>query len=232
MKKRYDLLFSLTLFGAFAVIALVLAPILETLNANSVYKNSILPVLINTAISIIQTAAFLVAYSVMFYCAYKFTVKKTANQMIVFVCALLFYYVASNLIYYLDKNSFYFVEVIYTAILPFLLDGLLHSLIVGVGILIIGRRGGAECMPFESLISFSNPLQRAIGWGALVQMAVRLADRIAYDVRLGAPEGSKETLEMVFYYLSDVFVGIVAYFVMTYLVISFYARDKKEKADA
>ena len=232
MKKRYDLLLSCTLFGAFALIALVLAPVLETVNVDAVYNKTITPVLLDFLISAIQMLVFILAYSVIFYCAYKFTAKKTANQIIVFACALLFYYCASNLVYYLDQGSFYFAEIVYTAIVPFFLDVFVHGLIIAAGVSMIHKRGVAECMPFKSLISFSNPLQRAIGWGAFVQTAVRLADRIAYDVKLGAPDGAKEILEMVFYYFSDVIVGVIAYFVMTYLVISFYSHDKKEKADA
>lgn len=232
MKKRYDRLLSWILFGAFALITLVLGVIFVNISSDSVYKDTIAPSLLGGAINVIQIVAYFFAYSVIFYCACKFTVRRTVNQIIIFLCALAFYYVSNCIVVCIDGNSFDPFVILYIAVLPLLLEIVLHGLILGVGLYIINKNSNKECLPIKKLISFSNPLQRAIGWGALVLSASRIIERIAYDIDLGAPKGGKEIFEMFVYYTSDILLFAVAYFVMTYFIINFYSRDKKEKADA
>lgn len=231
MKKRYNLRLALSSFLLFALIVFVLGPVLISVGTNIVYADTVLPNLLDILVDIVQIAAFVISYSIIFYCAYKLTVKQVKDQIFIFLSALLFYYVANTLVSYFSAISFDPVELVYTAI-SFALELLLHGVIIGCGLYIINKGAKEKSLPFKTRISFSNPVQRAIGITALVMSGSKVIERIIYDFRIGAPKSTIEVLEMVIYYASDLLVGVAVYFVMTYLILMFYSRDEKEKADA
>ena len=246
MKKRYDRLLSLTLFGSFALLAFVLQPVYLKMMTNVVlFKDTLIPQLLSYVNGIVRMLADLLAYALIFYCAYKFTLKNTKNQITIAFCALAFYCVSNivstlifqvglDIVYYWDYFQWdellgYFA---YTSLLPFAIDIALYTVILGVGLYIINKNASKECLPIRSVFSFSNPLQKAIGWGALVLSVSQIIEGIVFDFMLGAPESSREVLEMFGYYLTEVLTGVVAYFVMLGLIWLFHSRNKKEKADA
>ena len=142
---------------------------------------------------------------------------------------LVFFY-AGNVLMSLD---FSFDPVIFIYVGQSLgLELILHGAILGYGLWSI-----ADCkerlLPFEGLVSLSNPMQRSVFVSALMLSLSKVLSRISYDINYGEPKNDGEILEMVLYYSYDVLIGVIALLAMTYLLLSFYSSDtKKEKVNA
>ena len=231
MKKRYNLLLTLCSFLLFGLIVFGIGPLKIYVETDIVYGDTVLPLLLQLAITIAQFAAFLISYSVIFYSGHKFGVKQIKNQIIIFLGAVVFFYVGNTLVSYFTDPYFDPVQLIYV-VESVALELILHGVIIGYGLHTVNKIADERCLPFERLVSLENPLQKVIAVSSLVLSGSKILSRIIYDVQIGAPETQEEILEMAVYYASDILVGIVSYLIMTYLMISFYSHDKKEKADA
>ena len=231
MKRKYNLILTLSLFLIFALIVFVIGPLKITVNNDYVLAETPLPTVLEFGLLFLQIAAYIIAYSVIFYCAARLGTEKVKGMLFIFLGALVFFYGGNALMSYIFDHTFDPVMLIYVG-QSFGLEIILHGAVLGFGLWTLSD-SEEKLLPFNKLFSFSNPLQRVIAVSALILSASKIVSRIIYDVQIGAPESQEETVEMLIYYASDILVGAVTLFAMTYIILSFYSKDlKKEKANA
>lgn len=232
MKKRYDILLAVFVFSAFAVIVFCLGPLGMIFGSDAVYRETVIPAIFDAAIDLLQIAAFVVAYAVIFYSAYAFGSSRVKNQVILFFSAVLFLYVGNALMTFVTERSFDPVLLYYVAG-SIVLEAAMHSIAFGLGLHIAKSENGKGSLDKgDGFLKYRSAASRFSLISALLVGGGKLLSRVIYDSQIGEPQSRAEIIEMVIYYASDVVIGLSVYFIMTYMLISFYERGKKEKADA
>ena len=84
-------------------------------------------------------------------------------------------------------------------------------------------------LPFVKLYSRTNPLQRSALKMGLLILAIKVLARMLNDITYGLPQSFGEILIMIIYYLSDIFYGVVAYFIALTVFYFIYEKAKCEK---
>lgn len=232
MKKRYDILLAVFSFSAVALIVFCLGPLDMVFTADAVYRETAIPVIFDAAIDIIQIASFTVAYAVIFYSAYAFGSARIKNQVILFLSSVILLYVGNVVMTFVTERYFDPVLLYYVAG-SILLEAAMHGIVIGFGVH-ISRAEASErkADKNEGFIAFRSASSRFSLISALLVAGGKLLSRVIYDVQIGEPQSRAEIIEMIIYYASDILIGLAVYFIMSYILVSFYGRGQKEKADA
>jgi hypothetical protein len=81
-------------------------------------------------------------------------------------------------------------------------------------------------LPFDRLLSWKNPLQRSALFMALVVFCLRFSTHMIYQITLFLNTGiSDGWLVMLLDLISDIFIGVIFYFVAMLLINRFYGKD-------
>lgn len=74
-----------------------------------------------------------------------------------------------------------------------------------------------ELYPFQKIYSKENPLQRCALAVSILLSAIKVIDRIIFDIGYGAPEDFSEILVMFIYYSSDLLLGVIFYILSVFV---------------
>ena len=87
-------------------------------------------------------------------------------------------------------------------------------------------------MPFASMFSFSNGMQRANLLMAAIPAVTQIVYRAIYDIAFyGVARDLADLLWMISYYLADVLSMVVGYFVILLLLNRFYLNEEKARLE-
>lgn len=232
MKKKYNLLLLVSSLLLFSLQSFVLEPVYISVTSDVVIGESVLPAVVKIAVNAIRIITYSLCYAVIIYSACRFTAGKIKIQFLLFGLSIAYYYAANSLVSYITDPEFNFVE-LYYVLVSMALEVLMHTFILGVSLASAEKNhiSVENTMPFEKLLSLSNPLQRiAFYCGGTISICLVLS-RLLYDLQVGAPESNSEIIQMAVYYFSDIFAGFVTYLIMIYVFMTLYLREKNKKAD-
>ena len=246
--KKIYLLF-LFLFCALPVLlnTLLLVPTYTSLNADVVFKDSFIKVLIKYVQDFFDLFAFSVSYAMIIFSMLILDIKHT-RMTVVFYTVLFFLQIpikllVNSIIYgSLGNDTEILIDIIYLFIY-FALQMLQLLIIylfsrsdstkfkIYVDSLDSPKKISEEpkkILPFAKLFDWNNPLQRSSAKMSMFIFGIKIFTRIINDIIYGAPDSVGEVLIMCVYYLSDILYGIVAYLLATLTISVLYDRIKKK----
>ncbi len=243
--QKWVLLFSLIGFGLYA---LVLAPLYTQLASNISYQEAFVTYLVYYLLSASEIVVFLAVFPATIFAIWRGGLLGSRSVWITFSVATLGKYILNFIVDCIADGNIpawsYFVDKDLPIILPnFLMELGQYALIVLVTAWIIhaGKRkwqmavlldeagAGNErslAFPINRLLSFRNPVQTSSLFVGVLLFVARGFSHLMYQftqlIYAGAWEG---WLVLSIDLVSDLLLGIIAYFVMILLLSSF---DKKE----
>ena len=253
---RITLFLVISLFLSVAVFV-PLAYIDSEIATNVAFRIDYLADLLEFLQQAVSLFAFAVTYSVLLYSFFAFGFKKSA--FIIFISLFMpIFKNGTNLLsmWLIDGvpaiNSVTFAEQLSPAIWQSVFEIVQHTLAILIFYFIIRNlkkfqqikrkahaKIGAEfdertgIFPFEGFYKKDNPLQKAALWSSALIVIVRVLMRVYYDIVmfvLGVQiEEFTDILWMMFFYVSDVFAGVICYFAILFLLMYFDKLSEKLK---
>ena len=96
----------------------------------------------------------------------------------------------------------------------------------------VGEEMISDALPVQQLFDIKQPLPKLCFFAALIPAGIKLLSRLYYDIFFwGLPEDVSEGLLMTTYYIGDVASLLVGYFVLLYLLQTFYTKETKRKIE-
>ena len=228
-RKRLRLCVILTTLVLFGLSCFLLSPLYVSLSSNIVYSDSLITDLINLVNNIFYIAVYAVCFSAFIYSVYKCTARRTVSLVIVYCVAVLLRYIANVVVQTFTDGVFPMFEDLYPTLLAYLFD-----LITAFAVLLIAHlcikeihisKTSKACLPFDKLYTSTNPLQKASLLTGVLLASIKVLTRVIYDIGYGAPTSILDLLRMIVYYLSDVLICAVIYFVSLLLIMYFEKKD-------
>lgn len=216
----------------------VLIPIYSSLEANIVYRGSLISVLIKYVQDFLDVCAFSFAYAMIIFSTLFLTRSYTrltaAMYTAIFIVQIPLKLLMNVIIYGSLGNEFeitmdivylgvYFALQMLQLLIVYIIarlnsDRFKSSLPVPDSKKAINDTSVKPVIPFSRIFDRKNPLQCACAKMALLIVVVKILTRIVNDVTFGAPESFSEVAVMIIYYLSDVIYGAIAYFIALFAV--------------
>lgn len=251
--KKITMFFFLSCFVLITAYIGAFAPLYIYFANDILYMGTLLPELFSILSSAIDILVFAVVYGTSIYVIYRFTARRIVRLPVIYGALILYKNIGNLIVTYITDG------LPSKSILPDLLNIgiyiLLECLQYAVVLLIAGtiltnarrreeiRKDAAmrakktytpktESFPFSKVLSFKNPIQKALFWVAFVPMAVRVASRIWYDIwffiQYGLYDGLMDILWMILYYSMDILsYGVLVYFLIMLLLLQLQKADAK-----
>ncbi len=95
-----------------------------------------------------------------------------------------------------------------------------------------GEEMMADCFPISGLFDLKQPLPKLCFFAALIPSGIKLLSRLYYDIFFwGLPQDASEWLLVITYYIGDIASFLIGYFVLLYLLQSFYTAETKRRIE-
>lgn len=222
----------------YTVIQLILTPFYTIVLSDITLKTTVLPRILYAMLSLSETFAFALCYSIVIYTA---VIKSTKTA--IGACGI---YVAASVVRRLGALGVSFVMYKYidkrdiiNVLIPIIIEAVQISIVLLSAHLLsksfkkrhkVARQTNDLCnmddIQFTKVYSKHNPLMTgAIISGAMLSL-VNIAMRIYSDIGYGAPEDAAEILIMIVYYLSDVLICALFYAMAWVILSGMLARYK------
>jgi hypothetical protein len=89
-----------------------------------------------------------------------------------------------------------------------------------------------QLFPIEGLFNLKNLLSKLCFFAALIPSGVKLLSRLYYDIFFwGLPQDAEEWILVITYYIGDIAMLLIGYFVLLYLMQAFWGAENKRKID-
>jgi hypothetical protein len=199
---------------------------------------------------LLDLAAFSVCYTASLYAVWCAGLKKAIRVPVAFALITMGKFVVNFFMTAItdsalpDMGEFLSFDLPYIGAL-YLLEMLQYAVIIGIALWVkrvytrkreyleacatlAGKTAEPEApmLPFDRLLSWKNPLQRSALFMALVVFCLRFSTHMIYQITLFLNTGiSDGWLVMVLDLISDVFIGVIFYFVAMLLINRFYGKD-------
>ena len=209
MRKRLFLYLVIAASVLFALISLVLSPMISIVSSNVVYSYTLLPDVLILLTDMLNLFALSVCCTIIIYSVMKFGMAASSSVLIAYIFAVFLKYSADMAISYLLFHTLD-LSVIMSYVAAFLVD-LFIVLIITFIAYRANRRGTA--------------MKNATITAGVVVSLSKVLSRVVYDIQYGAPVDFTDLLWMIVYYLSDIIVGVI--FVLISMLI-FKHLAKKE----
>ncbi|MBE6600786.1 MAG: hypothetical protein E7640_06300 [Ruminococcaceae bacterium] len=232
--------------------ALVLSPLYSRAFSDKAFGFDYLPDILDALMLITHLASFFIAYAVTAYSVFRFSLKKTVPTILIFSFLTVYKYglnlIAGWFIYDAVPTA---GSAINLSLLSFAANVLLELLQYGIVIFIIVRiirkampafmlrkkqleKLGdkefslRECVfPFEKIYEKKNPLQKAALGTAIAVAALRVAQRLVYDVFVGGvPTALDDIIWVAVYYIGSLLILALGYLFMLLVLMKLDASDK------
>ena len=230
--KRRELQFTIAIFILYVIYALVLVPLNTYFGSDIVFAGTMLLELTELLYELIELLAYVLAFATLINCRFCFGLPSAFRIFWIYVGAASFRYIAiflvswkmnglnlSNLGLELLFLLAYILLDVTQMIVAFVASHLFCSSferVFSVRNRALLAKGAQEedklsyVVPYHGVISRSNPLQcSAIACGVIILIA-RVVSRVIYDVSYGAPTDAADLAWMIFYYLGDVTISVLA----------------------
>ena len=215
--------------------------------SNVVFQGTMLYEITEWIYLAVELAAFFLVYAVSIYAVFQRGYKAALTRGYVY-CAITF---SRHLILFILNWAFFGLRTrdvpfqLLMTLINLVLELLQYAIIFAVAMLLTHRfdryvdvmKSGAARLkgvvvdrrklvfPFKKIPLKNDPLRASSLLGAIIISAVRVASRISFDISYGAPANTADLLWMIAYYTLDVLIGVVAYFVMLYVIIKMTANE-------
>ncbi|MBQ8207321.1 MAG: hypothetical protein IJZ89_01140 [Clostridia bacterium] len=203
---KRNIIFAAVLAGLYIIYMFVLTPIYSEICADIIYSEGALPYVLEIALEICQLLIWCHLFSHIISCFFFTVCKKEKFSVFIFVSA----FILTALRYFavpiitLTVYSADAAQLFSDAIYYFLFDIAQMAVVSIVSLLILNRKNTDSHKPIIKISAVS----------AFLITAVRIIMRIRFDIFYGAPESAAEIILMVIYYATDIFYGLIAYFLI------------------
>lgn len=234
MKKHFTLYHIMTFFsfGLFLLLAFGLNLPYNLANNNIVLHPTVLPDVLLILIDLIETLTFAIGFSILVFAMVSRV--PSAKLALLFLCATLFHRICDLAVALILYHGLSLEDILFY-LFYFLADALLL-----LGAWLIAKHqikkhfkrttpqskasslfGKTEedliqptvtaFYPFKKIYSKENPCQACALMLGILLSAVKIFDRILFDIGYGAPKDFGEVLVMIVYYSSDILLGVIFY---------------------
>lgn len=239
----------------FGLYSLVLAPLYTQLNSDVTYQEAVITYVLYYAYNLVQIAVFYAVFAATIYAVWRGGFLGSKAVWITYTLALVGKYLLNFLMDCILDGSIPAFDLFLSKDLPIMLPNLLleigqYALILLITCLIIRRKkrkwqvslllneskAGDEralAFPITKLLSFKNPVQASAFWSSVVFMVMMVVSHLIYQLaQLIYMHSNEGELVLITDMITDVFLGIIAYFVMVLLLSSFDRREISDLAEA
>ena len=222
-KKRMRRQVALTSIVFFSVY-LILSIVYDMVCSDIVMSITALPTVLNAMVSLCDVAAYGACFALLLYSIYTTSTKASLPLVYVYCAAVLAKYIANIALHIIVfKYAPYLTEYIYVFII-WALEVLLTIAVLFI-IKISLSKQKEKTVEFKKLFSSDNPLQVTSLAIAVLLSAIKIVQRLIYDVSYGAPSGILEILWMFVAYLSDILVCPIVYLVCHLTIKRIYNKN-------
>ena len=225
---------AITFAVCYVICCLAVMPLLQVLESDIAFENSILPSILSYVGRIVELAAMSVSYAVILFCAHRFGAGSERGASVIFaVAAFLKYFLNLAVSWVLDGavasgwiwdviNVFFFTA----------LEVLLLVIIMAIGKSALRARKGdlEEVYPFRGFFDRANCLMRgALGIALAVfvsKIAGQLINDLYYVLTAGLPKLASTWILMLATYLSYAIFGILCYATVLFVLMKLLNRAK------
>lgn len=233
LRKKILMFFSVSAFILYSIYSFLLAPLHVYLSTNVLYSATALPELVEFIYTACELTVFFMGFACIIYFVYRLGAKKSFSMLLVY-SIFTFYKLCTNFSMSLIMGMMSSADDISMAALTgltyLIIELFVLALLFFIFILIFKKAPSRKnLIPFSHMIDLKNPLQKSALAAAVIISAFKIISRIIYDFFYGAPQSLSDFLWMVGYYASDIFIGVIAYFVIIYFLLHFDSKAEKLK---
>ena len=229
--------------------SVVCTPLEIWINSDITVIQTVIPLLWDTVMSVMHYLFYWLSFAYLLWAVGRFTLRQSKGILATYAIVASARYVISMLAGYV-VNGFptateFFEEVLLYLLLDIFLDLLFMGLAVWIAYEILDKpwKGMTppasleklpvcRWMPFASMFSFSNGMQRANLLMAAIPAVTQIVYRAIYDIAFyGVARDLADLLWMISYYLADVLSIFIGYFVILLLLNRFYLNEEKARLE-
>lgn len=201
LKKKLFLylLFTATLF--FALMSLILSPIISSVSSNVVYAHTMLPDLLILFTDVLNLMALSVCCAIMIYSIVRLGMSASTTLIVTYITAVFLKYTADMTVSYLLLKSID-PSVITSYAAAFLVDLIIVLIIAFIA--------------YGSYRKSGELKSAAIKSGVVIAVS-KVLSRAAYDISYGPPRDLTDLLWMILYYLSDLLAGAIFVLILMFI---------------
>ena len=231
-------------YALYAINALGIASIFVTVTADVLLEETVLPILLDFLMDLIQILVIPVgAWGVILFAYFRNESASVMRRLFGLYIGSLFFCRICNMAAALTFNgSLYLVEDIIYAAWYLLLDlsfALVLFFVIRNAVMSFRRKKEADPFPIQKIYDKKNPLLRTTLILGIIFSSIQVLQRILYDVVYCLDAESLPPLSdvpiMILYYLYDILIGVAFYFLVRLLCRILFAkakRDEEEEAEA
>lgn len=223
--------------------AAVCTPVYLIAVSDVLIQDTAFPMVWDCLMTLVNYGFYWISFSFVSYAALRFHISKCIPLLSLYAGMVVFRYGANLLAGFL-VNGFPTANSFLADTFPyFLIDIVLDWAQMAVVVFILywivkntpHKRGEKRDsllrshMPIVGLFHFQNPATRAALWSGIIPAAVQLLSRVRYDIAVGAPVNAVDLLWMIVYYLSDILMALVGYFLIVLLLNRLFLREEKAR---
>ena len=234
LRKRALLVSAVTFAVCYAIYCFAVMPLVQVLESNVAFENSVLPAILSYAGRVAELVAMSVSYAVILFCTHRFGAGNARGARLIFaVAAFTKYFLNLAVSWVLDGviasgwiwdviNVFFFTA----------LEVLLLVIIMAIGKRALRARKGdlEEVYPFRGFFDRANCLMRgALGIALAVfvsKIAGQLINDLYYVLTAGLPKLASTWILMLATYLSYAIFGILCYATVLFVLMKLLNRAK------
>lgn len=229
IKKKSKTLFTVFIFGAYAVYSYILLPIYVYLCNDIIYLDTVLPNIVQVIYTLVELSVIVFSFAFIVYYGIKHSLKGAKYFIFSYSGAILFKYLSNYLITSVMEGSISFTSLGYVGVLI-----LVEAFQLGILVFCVrsirnecsaALDAGRSCFPLKKLFDLGNPMQRSAFIGALIICVLKVITRIIYDITYGMPDSVLEVLVMVGYYSLDIAVGVMCYFAEIWILMGLNEKE-------
>ena len=202
-------------------IYLVLSITYSIFYSDIVFSIGILPKVLTILVVLCDIVSYAVCFSIFIYSVYRRGFKSTLPLIGLYGGIVLLKYLATVLLHTL---IFRYSPDFFSAIVSWILDILVLAAALFIITVSISKRQ-ENAVDFSGIFSKENPLQITSLFIGIFISAIKLIQRILFDIGYGAPDDILEVLWMSVSYLSDILICFIVYIVCNFTIKRIYNKN-------
>ena len=233
------------------LLPVLLNPIYASLSSNILTKNSLWVDVLYYLRRAVELFSYVAVFSLIIQNFYALSSSKKYSVVFIALAGSLLKYLAnfavSALIEGFPRNMA-LANSIYNIIISTAFESIQILVVAAVASKLIGKRKTidklkkkgaslsgtksdvADYIPFSSLTDMKNPvLLSSLIAGGMISF-FRILSRLISDIAQGPAVDLKDLFWMIFYYSSDIVIGIIAYLIIAFLLLFYYSKENTSKA--
>lgn len=242
-----------------ALYAFIMLPIYASVSNDVVFMKSVIPDVVNFFAKVIEIISICIGYAMAVYAIYRLG-RSSARSVYSVYCGAAFIkcFVSQIVLWILDGgipafNNGFFEELLWLVILPFVLEVIQFTVFYLIVANIITKNcerkarvnpdeldnicieGDKGIYPIGKIFNFKNPILKCARAGGFVILVSKVLlttiDEIYITIETRPIKTFDEALTCILRYLSDCVCGVMAYFVMVFVLITFFDMLYKKNKD-